>query len=168
LIICLYSYNLMGYYHRFLCAIPQYEVGLLPFTHPSAGRHLYTCVYSAAPRLACIKPAASVHPEPGSNSPYLFLFCTSSRSSSSLAFVKLFFPLLLSSPQFTSFLFLFDFCLFFNPFPSIPSTNPSSPFPLLLTSPFIFFFGTAKLDTFFYSTKFFLSFLKKFFSTLFF
>ena len=23
----------------------------------------------AAPRLACIKPAASVHPEPGSNSP---------------------------------------------------------------------------------------------------
>ena len=27
----------------------------------------------AAPRLACIKPAASVHPEPGSNSPsYLF------------------------------------------------------------------------------------------------
>ena len=27
----------------------------------------------AAPRLACVKPAASVHPEPGSNSP-LFLF----------------------------------------------------------------------------------------------
>ncbi|MFR8161725.1 MAG: hypothetical protein ACLVBA_02990, partial [Alistipes finegoldii] len=23
----------------------------------------------AAPRLACVKPAASVHPEPGSNSP---------------------------------------------------------------------------------------------------
>ena len=29
----------------------------------------------AAPRLACVKPAASVHPEPGSNSPlYLYLF----------------------------------------------------------------------------------------------
>ena len=35
---------------------------------------------SAAPRLACVKPAASVHPEPGSNSPLLYfvfrlLFC---------------------------------------------------------------------------------------------
>ena len=32
---------------------------------------------TAAPRLACVKPAASVHPEPGSNSPlllYLFRF----------------------------------------------------------------------------------------------
>ena len=31
---------------------------------------------SAAPRLACVKPAASVHPEPGSNSP-LFIFFSS-------------------------------------------------------------------------------------------
>ena len=30
---------------------------------------------AAAPRLACVKPAASVHPEPGSNSSlYMFLF----------------------------------------------------------------------------------------------
>ena len=29
---------------------------------------------SAAPRLACVKPAASVHPEPGSNSPLLLSF----------------------------------------------------------------------------------------------
>ena len=28
----------------------------------------------AAPRLACVKPVASVHPEPGSNSPLLFIF----------------------------------------------------------------------------------------------
>ena len=28
----------------------------------------------AAPRLACIRPAASVHPEPGSNSPLYKLF----------------------------------------------------------------------------------------------
>ena len=27
-----------------------------------------------APRLACVKPAASVHPEPGSNSPLLYVF----------------------------------------------------------------------------------------------
>ena len=29
----------------------------------------------AAPRLACVKPIASVHPEPGSNSPLLLQFC---------------------------------------------------------------------------------------------
>ena len=30
---------------------------------------------NAAPRLACVKPAASVHPEPGSNSSlYIFLY----------------------------------------------------------------------------------------------
>ena len=27
-----------------------------------------------APRLACVKPVASVHPEPGSNSPLLFIY----------------------------------------------------------------------------------------------
>ena len=32
--------------------------------------------WPAAPRLACIRPAASVHPEPGSNSPlYIILWC---------------------------------------------------------------------------------------------
>ena len=54
---------------------------------PPAGGRLHTC-YSpvrrspprkasfprAAPRLACVKPAASVHPEPGSNSPLVILF----------------------------------------------------------------------------------------------
>ena len=30
--------------------------------------------YHAAPRLACVKPVASVHPEPGSNSSLLKLF----------------------------------------------------------------------------------------------
>ena len=29
----------------------------------------------AAVRLACVKPAASVHPEPGSNSPLLVIYC---------------------------------------------------------------------------------------------
>ena len=32
----------------------------------------------AAPRLACVKPAASVHPEPGSNSPLYKMFCSKS------------------------------------------------------------------------------------------
>ena len=70
---------------------------LSPGCPPDGGR-LHTC-YSpvrrspaakasfrpAAPRLACVKPAASVHPEPGSNSPLLvylfdisFSFCLSS------------------------------------------------------------------------------------------
>ena len=38
---------------------------------PVAARELPRC---AAPRLACVKPVASVHPEPGSNSPLLFIF----------------------------------------------------------------------------------------------
>ena len=37
---------------------------------PVAG---YVLLHTAAPRLACVKPAASVHPEPGSNSS-LYIF----------------------------------------------------------------------------------------------
>ncbi len=41
---------------------------------PVAGRRKQACA-PAAPRLACVKPVASVHPEPGSNSPLLvYLF----------------------------------------------------------------------------------------------
>ncbi len=44
-------------------------------THPCAGRRQKYCYSLAAPRLACVKPAASVHPEPGSNSSlYIFYF----------------------------------------------------------------------------------------------
>ena len=38
---------------------------------PVAGRVL---LLPAAPRLACVKPAASVHPEPGSNSSLYILY----------------------------------------------------------------------------------------------
>ena len=55
--------------------------------YPPASGRLHTC-YSpvrrspavsiatdpAAPRLACVKPVASVHPEPGSNSSLFFIF----------------------------------------------------------------------------------------------
>ena len=73
---------------------------LSPGCPPDRGR-LHTCYSpvrrspargastpSAAPRLACVKPAASVHPEPGSNSPLLlylfrsFALCLSWRSES--------------------------------------------------------------------------------------
>ena len=41
---------------------------------PVAGS-LEQALNPAAPRLACVKPVASVHPEPGSNSPLLvYLF----------------------------------------------------------------------------------------------
>ena len=40
----------------------------------------------AAPRLACVKPAASVHPEPGSNSS-LYIHCFS-RSTPTTSFLK--------------------------------------------------------------------------------
>ena len=39
---------------------------------PVAGRGKQAFL-SAAPRLACVKPVASVHPEPGSNSSLLYL-----------------------------------------------------------------------------------------------
>ena len=44
------------------------RAGCSRVTHPSAGRRQVCCHTRAAPRLACVKPAASVHPEPGSNS----------------------------------------------------------------------------------------------------
>ena len=69
------------------------SVRLSPGCPPGQGR-LHTC-YSpvrrspaekasflpAAPRLACVKPAASVHPEPGSNSPLFIVFSIFSCSS---------------------------------------------------------------------------------------
>src|SRR6202000_774620 len=48
-------------------AIPQVKVGYIRVTHPCAT--LMESKLSNPVRLACIRPAASVHPEPGSNSP---------------------------------------------------------------------------------------------------
>ncbi len=42
----------------------------------------------AAPRLACVKPAASVHPEPGSNSSLYIHFFSSSTPAASFIFLK--------------------------------------------------------------------------------
>ena len=56
-------------------AAQKWGVGCIRVTHPCAGRHRECCHPHAAPRLACVKPVASVHPEPGSNSSlYIFLF----------------------------------------------------------------------------------------------
>ena len=54
--------------------IPRYWVGYLRVTHPSATLRPSTSTLASAEklpvRLACVKHAASVHPEPGSNSPF--------------------------------------------------------------------------------------------------
>ena len=93
----------------------------------------------AAPRLACVKPAASVHPEPGSNSS---LYIN--------ALVNLF-------PVLGTLLFLYFLSLVNDLFrlPGNPvRRSPSSPFPK----------GTAKIRTFSLPPNFFQTFFKSFFS----
>ena len=64
--------GLMRYYHPFPGAIPLLKAGCSRVTHPSATKntgHLpegFSPVFSV--RLACVRRAASVRPEPGSNS----------------------------------------------------------------------------------------------------
>ena len=58
----------MGHYAGFPRTIPRGGAGCIRVTHQCAGRHRECCHPHDAPRLACVKPVASVHPEPGSNS----------------------------------------------------------------------------------------------------
>ena len=55
-----------GYYPRFPAAIPESRAGWSRVTQPFATRFPPE---RGAVRLACVRRAASVHPEPGSNSP---------------------------------------------------------------------------------------------------
>ena len=55
--------------------MPKRGAGWIRVTHPCAGR-----LPKQTPRLACVKPVASVHPEPGSNSSlYNLIFVCFSR-----------------------------------------------------------------------------------------
>ena len=56
------------YYPRFPVAIPMRGAGCPRVTQPFAT--LYTPEGALIVRLACVRRAASVHPEPGSNSPF--------------------------------------------------------------------------------------------------
>ena len=56
------------YYPGFHPAIPEWKAGWSRVTHPFAT--LCTPEGALIVRLACVKHAASVHPEPGSNSPF--------------------------------------------------------------------------------------------------
>ena len=53
----------IGYYHRFHDAIPDLKADYLRVTHP------FAAIPCGIARLACLIHAASVHSEPGSNSP---------------------------------------------------------------------------------------------------
>ena len=57
---------IIGHYHPFPEAIPHLEAGYSRVTHPSATKNFNKSKFSV--RLACVRRAASVHPEPGSNS----------------------------------------------------------------------------------------------------
>ena len=56
----------MRYYHPFPEAIPLSKAGSSRVTHPSATKKTTEAIFSV--RLACVRRAASVRPEPGSNS----------------------------------------------------------------------------------------------------
>ena len=56
------------YYSSFRRAIPFFEAGYPRVTHPSAANPLPEGSFIA--RLACVRHAASVRPEPGSNSQF--------------------------------------------------------------------------------------------------
>ena len=64
--------NVMWYYHSFPNVIPLWKAGYSRVTHPSATKLKYqlteVSILKSSVRLACVRHAASVHPEPGSNS----------------------------------------------------------------------------------------------------
>ena len=62
------KFRSIRYYPRFPVAIPMRGAGCPRVTQPFAT--LYTPEGALIVRLACVRRAASVHPEPGSNSPF--------------------------------------------------------------------------------------------------
>ena len=61
------SYRVMRDYSPFPVTFPLLKASCVRVTHPCATRQ--RSEEPVTVRLACIKPPASVHPEPGSNSP---------------------------------------------------------------------------------------------------
>ena len=66
------STGTMAYYPAFPPAIRPSGVGCIRVAHPCATLKTPESAYPV--RLACIRPAASVHPEPGSNSSLYYCF----------------------------------------------------------------------------------------------
>ena len=79
---------LMRYYQQFPAAIPRYGAGCPRVTHPFATKlpHVFGRSFkrrSNSVRLACVRHAASVHPEPGSNSHVLIFESASAKPNAS-------------------------------------------------------------------------------------
>ena len=68
------SRALMRYYQSFPTVVPQYKAGYPRVTHPSATNFSIARLHEKSVRLACVRHAASVHPEPGSNSHVKMVF----------------------------------------------------------------------------------------------
>src|SRR5699024_12053248 len=75
--LCQEAKNFIRYYHKFPCVIPGLQAGCPRVTHPSAAhstsRHPEGICLASCARLACIRHADSVRPEPRSNSPKKFV-----------------------------------------------------------------------------------------------
>ncbi len=109
----------MRYYHPFPEAIPLSKAGSSRVTHPSATKKITEIIFSV--RLACVRRAASVRPEPGSNSllslyiKYLPVFTISrfitiARNSFACVFTLVLISQLIQNLQgFCFFLALFNF-----------------------------------------------------------
>ena len=91
----------------------------------------------AAPRLACVKPAASVHPEPGSNSS---LYITNSLSLTPLPSIK--------ESTLSFFVLLVLACTFFSLFNDLSKLALKKPALRLMPTPLLSF-GIAKVIAFF-------------------
>ena len=68
------SCALMRYQQSFPTVVPQYKAGYPRVTHPSATKFTIARLHVNSVRLACVRHAASVHPEPGSNSHVKMVF----------------------------------------------------------------------------------------------
>ena len=102
------------------------RAGWIRVTHPCAGR-----LPKQTPRLACVKPVASVHPEPGSNSSLYVLFLWDALKKKHLLFVW-FWPdfilfgwyLILLTVRFSFLYNLYSVSLFFALLQSWKKTRP--------------------------------------------
>ena len=89
-------HDLIRSYQQFPAVIPVPQVSPLRVTHPSA---MVTMVQAPLPhRLACVKHSVSVHPEPGSNSSFNYLFSPYFLSIYRCFFRLIFFLYLFMSP----------------------------------------------------------------------
>ena len=136
----------MGYYASFPMTIPLLRACCSRVTHPSAGRRQKYCYSRDAPRLACVKPAASVHPEPGSNSSLYILYISQLDPRRSLTnFIK---KLTLSIFYFVLGTFACTFTVFSKNFP--------------LKNPLVFRTGLQRYSFFLNQQTFFAFFCKNF------